>query len=191
MINKNHSQKGSAHVVIIVILVIALLGALGFVFWKNFIYKEVETDKNSQQTTDNQSKDQYAGWKTFSSPNDLYSMKYPADWIVNYESNDGPYFRNFDPNSRPAEDPANHKNYPKGYINHRILKTEADDQIFMVSTETEWYTKLGVSTISKGPASYSPNTVTSYNLNGMSAKKTKTVFTETNEDIFLLNGGSL
>lgn len=40
MISKNLSQKGSAHVVIIVILVVALLGTLGFVFWQNFVYKE-------------------------------------------------------------------------------------------------------------------------------------------------------
>lgn len=61
MINKTLSQKGSAHVVIIVILVIALLGALGFVFWQNFIDEDIshnadtsETTKNNQDTqTDN------------------------------------------------------------------------------------------------------------------------------------------
>jgi len=50
MINKT-SQKGSAHVVIIVILVIALLGVLGFVFWQNFISKNsTNNHDNSTQT---------------------------------------------------------------------------------------------------------------------------------------------
>ncbi len=49
MINKNLSQKGSAHVVIVVILVVALLGVLGFVFWQNFINKSSSTDIDSTQ----------------------------------------------------------------------------------------------------------------------------------------------
>jgi len=36
----NRSQAGSAHVAIIIVLIIALLGALGFVFWDNFLKKE-------------------------------------------------------------------------------------------------------------------------------------------------------
>ncbi len=34
------SQKGSAHVVIIAVLVLTLIAALGWIFWQNFIYKE-------------------------------------------------------------------------------------------------------------------------------------------------------
>lgn len=37
MIKTSLNQKGSAHIAIIVILVVALIGALGFVFWQNFI----------------------------------------------------------------------------------------------------------------------------------------------------------
>lgn len=33
-------QKGFAHAFLIIGLVVALIGALGFVFWQNFIYKE-------------------------------------------------------------------------------------------------------------------------------------------------------
>lgn len=186
------SQKGSSHIVIIVILVVALLGALGFVFWQNFInkdpiVKEAETSKTQAQT-----KDEYAGWKTYASTRDGYYIKYPSDWLViNETTTDGPYIRNFDPTSQPAEDPANHKNSPKGYINLRVLKTEANDAIFMGSTATEWYTKLGNSAVSMGPVTYTPDTVTNYEVNGMVAKKTKTVFTETDEDIFLIKNGSL
>ena len=45
-------EKGSAHVIIISILVAALLGALGFIFWQNFIKKaDVSSNASSNQTT--------------------------------------------------------------------------------------------------------------------------------------------
>jgi len=53
MINKTLSQKGSTHIVIIVILVIALLGTLGFVFWQNFINKSTPQINNDTSKTDN------------------------------------------------------------------------------------------------------------------------------------------
>jgi hypothetical protein len=40
MLNKIHSQKGSAHAFIIIILIVAIIGALGFVFWQHFLSKE-------------------------------------------------------------------------------------------------------------------------------------------------------
>jgi type II secretory pathway pseudopilin PulG len=48
MIKNSLNQKGGAHVVIIVILLIALLGTLGFVFWQSFINKE-STDAATDQ----------------------------------------------------------------------------------------------------------------------------------------------
>jgi hypothetical protein len=39
-------QSGFAHAVLIIGLVVALIGALGFVFWQNFIYKEPVTANN-------------------------------------------------------------------------------------------------------------------------------------------------
>lgn len=38
-------QKGSAHVVVVGVLVLALLGALGFIFWQNFVSKDEVTKK--------------------------------------------------------------------------------------------------------------------------------------------------
>lgn len=40
-------QKGSAHVIIVSILVIALIGALGFIFWQNFIYNKPAQEKDT------------------------------------------------------------------------------------------------------------------------------------------------
>lgn len=195
MVNKTLSQKGSAHVVIIVILVVALLGVLGFVFWQNFIDKKpvAKSDENSKtEDTKSQPKDKYEGWKTYTSTRDGYSIKYPSDWLaINETGNDGSYIRNFDPSSRPADDSTNNKNYPKDYINLRVLKTEANDGIFLGSTASEWYAKLGVSTVSLGPVSYTPDSVMVYTLHDMPAKKTKSVFTETNEHVFLIKNGAL
>lgn len=51
----NKSQSGSAHLIIIIILVVALLGALGFVFWQNFVDKAADsaTTNTSDTTTTN------------------------------------------------------------------------------------------------------------------------------------------
>lgn len=46
MINKNLLQKGSSHIVIIVVLGIVLVGILGFVFWNNFMRPEPDTSKD-------------------------------------------------------------------------------------------------------------------------------------------------
>lgn len=56
---KKTPQKGSAHVAIIVILVVALLGTLGFVFWQNFIHKDTSptTQVIHENQTDKKSKD--------------------------------------------------------------------------------------------------------------------------------------
>lgn len=43
-------QSGGAHVIIVVILIIALLGVLGFVFWQNFINKSASDTQASSET---------------------------------------------------------------------------------------------------------------------------------------------
>jgi len=46
------SEQGSAHLIIIIVLIVALVGTLGFVFWQNFVNKPAEksTTSTSQQT---------------------------------------------------------------------------------------------------------------------------------------------
>lgn len=51
---KTQSQTGSAHVVVTGVLVVALLGALGFIFWQNFVAKKsvaTTTTASTQATT--------------------------------------------------------------------------------------------------------------------------------------------
>jgi len=42
---ENKSETGSAHVIVLGVLVIALIGALGFVFWNNFMKKDTPATK--------------------------------------------------------------------------------------------------------------------------------------------------
>ncbi len=193
MANKTHSQKGSTHVVIIAALILIIIGVLGFVFWQNFIHKEPIAKEPGVSKTDNPTKeDKYKGWKVYSNYEDNYGIKYPSDWIfTDKTASDGIYIRNFDPLSRPSEDSANNKNYPKDYINLRVIKIDGNDPIFNGSTAAEWYEKLGKSPVSMGPITYSPDTVRGIHLQNKLAKTTKAVFTETNEDIFLLRNNTL
>ena len=69
-------QQGSAHVVIIILLVLALLGALGFVFYQNFILKpaqpqaeRVEREPSSKLKT-----------AQFAYENTIYALDYPDGW---------------------------------------------------------------------------------------------------------------
>ena len=48
---KSRNQTGSAHIVIIIILVVALVGALGFVFWQNFLNKPSSTRDTTNSAT--------------------------------------------------------------------------------------------------------------------------------------------
>jgi hypothetical protein len=50
MIKNSHQQAGSAHIVIIIILAISVIGLLGFVFWQNFVNIRNE-DKDAAVTT--------------------------------------------------------------------------------------------------------------------------------------------
>lgn len=48
---KSRNQTGSAHIVIIIILVVALVGALGFVFWQNFMNKSAIVGNTNTSTS--------------------------------------------------------------------------------------------------------------------------------------------
>ncbi len=78
-----NKQQGSAHVILVVLLVVSLLGALGFIFWQNFIrkdelVKQAETVKATEQPKVEEKQhvtDQYVS--------DAYTFEYLADgWVV-------------------------------------------------------------------------------------------------------------
>jgi hypothetical protein len=47
---KNARQSGSAHIIIIIFLVLALAAALGWIFWQNFIQKDSNVKKPTNYT---------------------------------------------------------------------------------------------------------------------------------------------
>lgn len=72
------NQAGYSMVeILIVIVVLAVVGAAGFATY--YHYHKNKSDVNSNSTV-NQKSDQYAGWKTSTSTRAKFSIKYPADW---------------------------------------------------------------------------------------------------------------
>lgn len=99
--SKKIQEQGSAHLVIIIILSLALLGLLGFVFFQNFM------QKNTNLTVTNQISDQSSSTKTNTSDSEIalteiaadqiagtnLAIKYPKTWQITNTSNaipDGP-----------------------------------------------------------------------------------------------------
>ena len=77
--NKRNNQLGSAHIVIISILVVALLGLIGFVFWQNFIQNKDTATTNQSTTTATPAPTTY---KTFTSANSSLTFQYPDNWAT-------------------------------------------------------------------------------------------------------------
>lgn len=75
MTQNYRKQQGSVHAIIIIILVVALLGALGFIFWQNVIKNQSNSGNTSTTSTnDNKNKEAY-DYET-----DEYAFNYPAGW---------------------------------------------------------------------------------------------------------------
>lgn len=75
---KTRNQSGSAHLVTIVILVVALLGVLGFVFWQNFS-KSPEASTQKDETTSTKFS------KSYTSELGFFSIQYPDDWTLDID----------------------------------------------------------------------------------------------------------
>lgn len=77
----NRTQSGSAHVVLIIVLILALAGALGWIFWQNFVTKPTEVTKISEKAVDKDaaSVEAYKGVRTSSAGN-AFSVKVPNGW---------------------------------------------------------------------------------------------------------------
>jgi hypothetical protein len=80
MKNNRVNQQGSAHVLIVIILVVALLGALGVVFYQNFIAKPMGTI-----VQDNQAETPGMETARFAFDNAIYALDYPDGWSENID----------------------------------------------------------------------------------------------------------
>jgi hypothetical protein len=77
MIKNSHTQTGSAHVIIIATLIIALMGALGFIFWQNYTTKSVQTNTSVGTKQASEAK---------SDLNEGYVVL--ADWGIRFKTDD-------------------------------------------------------------------------------------------------------
>jgi hypothetical protein len=191
---KHIDQKGfSALDIILALSLVAVIGIAGIFAYKNSHSKPSASISTSSSPTPKPTAsvvaDKYKGWKTYTSSRDGYSIKYPANWIVIPESaSDGPYIRNFDPNTKPKSG----SGYPEGYINLRVLVAKDSSNYGGSGMSTaEWYSALGTKTVSAGPVSYSAKDVKGLKVNNLDAKSAKAVFDEIDEDLFILHNGSL
>ena len=170
-------------------IVVASLAIAGFLLWRQFepkVSAPAETSTNTEQVTptitEPEPVDPYLGWNTYTSTRDGYELKYPAEWIVIKETkNDGPYIRNMKFTGG---------GYPRGYINLRVLRDEGVVSGSDLSPKV-WYESLGVSTVKKGPVTFAPDTVEAYKMGEFDTKKAKSIFSEIDEDIFILRGDVL
>ena len=81
----NKPQQGSAHLIVIIILVIALLGALGFVFWQNFIQQPNQIAKSNELTeivAIDPKLIELSEIATDVTTNSGLAIKYPKTWIL-------------------------------------------------------------------------------------------------------------
>lgn len=101
--NKNKSQSGSLHLIIVIVLTVALLGALGFIFWQNFISKSslissdnsnVQTKESDDTATDSAKKSKEIEYKTYTTSKYNMSFQYPSDWTLSVKdtSTDDPVY---------------------------------------------------------------------------------------------------
>jgi hypothetical protein len=88
------SQSGSVHIVIVSILTLALVGALGFIFWQNFISKSSHTDNTVQVSTakvvasSSPAQGTAAKVKAFNGGFGVtwVAFNYPADWTIDSDA---------------------------------------------------------------------------------------------------------
>ncbi len=85
-------QKGSAHVIIVITLVVVVVGLLSFIFWQNFIVKDSEIESNEklvakqdEKMNEPVSEDAAAipdGFSAYKDEMAGFSMAYPEEWGV-------------------------------------------------------------------------------------------------------------
>ena len=78
------NQKGfSAIEGLLILLIVGIIGFAGWHVWQN---RSVDSSQSPAHTTPSASNtpkpDIYAGWNTYKSPTEGFSVKYPADWTI-------------------------------------------------------------------------------------------------------------
>lgn len=84
---KRNYQRGSAHVFVVAVLVLIILGLVGWIFWKNYFNKPSDTAASSNTSV--QKSKEIAQTKTFNDAAAGVSFAYPSDWSVSPMTKDG------------------------------------------------------------------------------------------------------
>jgi hypothetical protein len=109
MIKNSSKQVGSAHLIIITIIVLAILGALGFVFWNNFAKKSPTNTSNESTKTDKPTQDTQPAAKKLKLDDWSVAFTVPTDLSVKdvyyYKAHvgEGPDYYGFTTNRVRAE----------------------------------------------------------------------------------------
>jgi len=97
--NKNKYQSGNVHFIIIIVLVVALLGALGLIFWQNFIQPKPGTSKTDSVKTPSTTTSSLKGYLVldnwgvkFKLPSDLGNNEITYSIRTFLKNNDTYYF---------------------------------------------------------------------------------------------------
>jgi len=85
-VRKLKNQNGfSAVEALLVLIIVILIGIVGYMVYRN------HHKASTSSATSTQSTNPYAGWKTFNSSSEGFSIKYPANWTT-------------DPSTEPSDD---------------------------------------------------------------------------------------
>lgn len=74
-------QDGDAHIAIVLILVVVLIGTLGFVFWQNFVKKDPATDTAQTSSSSNKPAQSTPIVTTKTFTIDSISFSTPKSWM--------------------------------------------------------------------------------------------------------------
>ena len=97
MCKLRNNEKGFGAVEgLLIVVIVVLIGVVGWFVYKNHNKTTNNTTTSNTATTaptktasTPQSVDPYAGWKTYTSPDEKFTLKYPTDWTVSNESASG------------------------------------------------------------------------------------------------------
>lgn len=86
-----NNQRGSTHVVVIAVLIVIILGLVGYLFWNNFVAKKDSTNQSASTSTASKSSAVATSSPTATKSPDLTGYLVLDDWKVKFKlpSNSG------------------------------------------------------------------------------------------------------
>lgn len=182
-----NKQSGSVLPIITVILVVVIIGLLGFILWQNFMREETPDTNDSTAITEPESNVQRYSNQTIG-----YTIEVPSDWYLTEPQNgeESPRISNLTLDEAGKVGGG----FVDEYIDISIFK-QTDEASFSAMAQgmtfAEFYEALGQDDVNGGAATYDKESVKAMTVNGLQAKSTKSSFTQVNESIFILQDDGL